>query len=422
MMMMGLAVEPDPASAYIRPASWALLAMFAAAAFLPPLFSASAWLRGRRASGRSTSALAYPTSVLLWNLLILGVLAFVGGLYRQAYRQRGGWTARLLLAARERPGPDKPAAGEVKDEPAGAEAPSEEAASADERELLREDGAWRERAYPNSGFKGPQAMPIPPMPAPPGGGFCGLVCASQIMTALGLDCDRFDDERDWKDSSGGRGFYDRLGVGRCSPKDVGQWLCDESKKCPRECQCRRGEGSPRRFDEEASCRVLSMKGSLSEDDFCRPAPSSAGCSALGKVCGAQTRCPGDDANCSTETWQPALQAFFEAHGLRTESARTLFDEKTGLVPDDRFEGLMRHVRSGRPVIVHVKGHYLLVVGHDDRKTELTFTDSRVAKAGTVAYADFRRTDSPWWARWKGCGPACREDMDAWDGRFLAVWR
>jgi hypothetical protein len=66
----------------------------------------------------------------------------------------------------------------------------------------------------------------------------------------------------------------------------------------------------------------------------------------------------------------------------------------------------------------------LIIDYDDANRELTFTDSRHAKVGTVSYSDFKYTNNSWWAKWVGCDPACHKDqtvMDAWDGRFLAVW-
>jgi hypothetical protein len=274
---------------------------------------------------------------------------------------------------------------------------------------------------------GIEAKNMVPIPAPPGGGACGLVCASEIMNLFGISCNYFNDKNDWRDKgTNGFGYYYNLGLETCSPKDVGQWLCDESKKCSASCQC--GLDS-RKFNTSLTCqqwvRDIGPSSGYSFDIYCYKDASVGTCTnPYNGICGYQARCPGDDGNCATSTWQPALQAFFVAHGLKTFNGVTNYDTTTGKVPDSRFDELMSYVRKGIPVIFHVKGHYMVISNYNDETQELTFIDSRHAQSGKVKYIDFKYTNNPWWAKWVGCYPSCQDGtmMNAWDGRILAVWK
>ncbi len=119
-----------------------------------------------------------------------------------------------------------------------------------------------------------------------------------------------------------------------------------------------------------------------------------------------TRFPGTNTH--------VLQIFFDSLGFNTDRKRSSYDNKSGLVPEERFNLLMSHVREKHPVIIHVENHYMLVTGFDDGRSLLYIIDPSDTEVLSVGYNMFINRFS----RWRRTKP----DRHGWDGRFLAVWK
>ncbi len=109
-----------------------------------------------------------------------------------------------------------------------------------------------------------------------------------------------------------------------------------------------------------------------------------------------------------------LQLYFQDLGFRAIRRRSLYDNRTGMVPDKRFNEFMGHVRKGAPVIIHVQEHYMLVVGFNDSKGVLVLNDPSDPARITVSYARFQNRNNTWRPR--------RPSNKGWDGRYIAVYK
>jgi hypothetical protein len=116
----------------------------------------------------------------------------------------------------------------------------------------------------------------------------------------------------------------------------------------------------------------------------------------------------------TGTNTHVLELYFKSLGFETDRTRTRYDRDTGGVPAERFDSLMKHVRAGRPVIIHVERHYMLVAGYDDTNKTLYVIDPSDREILTVSYDSFRNRNSLW--------RRTRPERKGWDGRYLAAWK
>jgi len=112
-----------------------------------------------------------------------------------------------------------------------------------------------------------------------------------------------------------------------------------------------------------------------------------------------------------ETYQPILAEYIRNLGFNIKNTRAKFNQSSGVVDQDRIAEFMSFVRQGIPTIVHVEGHYLLVVGYDDDNQKLFYNDPANGERMEVSYLEFFNRNNGWYKGRKG-----------WDGRFLSVWK
>ena len=101
---------------------------------------------------------------------------------------------------------------------------------------------------------------------------------------------------------------------------------------------------------------------------------------------------------------------FERYEIDTEYHQTATGGENGFgaASDARFATLKKHLKNGRPVIVHVHRHYIVATGYSDRDQEMYFNDPQGVKR-TISYAAFQ----------KGIGTTI-ESKEVWDGRMLIL--
>lgn len=112
-----------------------------------------------------------------------------------------------------------------------------------------------------------------------------------------------------------------------------------------------------------------------------------------------------------ETYQPILARFLRELGFGVESTSTAYDAATGRVSPGRFRELLGFLVQGVPVMIHVEGHYMLVVGFDPKAQAVVLNDPSGGRRLTVGFETFTSRRDRWY-----------KDRLGWDGRLLAVWK
>ncbi len=111
-----------------------------------------------------------------------------------------------------------------------------------------------------------------------------------------------------------------------------------------------------------------------------------------------------------ETYQPILRLYFEGLGMETLNKRSAIDPDTGLITEERWQFFLKTLQDGLPVIFHIPGHYMLMVGYDLEAERLYYNDPSDGKQHWVSITDFRDRNAVWY-----------KDRLGWDGRMLSAW-
>ncbi len=243
----------------------------------------------------------------------------------------------------------------------------------------------------------------------------GRICESTFQCEDGLVCRRYykGDKSGWTSDPK---YRCKNPVTKNGPCEDGKNQCEENLKC-----------------FEGKCMARGIKQSRENANLCAPTSAEMALKMLNvhsdkdqyvigeAICemvpAYQVANPSSNAlDCSwpdnfQETYQPILSDYLSDLGLNTENTATSYNSQTGLVPQERFNEMVNHVRLGRPVIIHVQGHYMLIIDYDDSAEMLYLNNPSDGKTRKVSYSDFRDRNNHWY----------KSNKKSWDGRYLAIW-